>query len=67
MPEQTESSKKPKKRVKNLYLIRLDDTVLQLRKFREENPDYRPGKPCLYVGVTSRNPEVRLQAAQGRQ
>ena len=61
MPEQTESSKKPKKRVKNLYLIRLDDTVLQLRRFREENPGYRPRKPCLYVGVTSCNPAARFK------
>ena len=61
MPEETENSKKPKKPVKNLYVIRLDDAVLELRRFREENPGYRPGKPCLYVGVTSRNPEVRFR------
>ena len=61
MPEQTESSKKPKKPVKNLYVIRLDDAVLQLRRFQEENPDYRPGKPCMYVGVTSHDPVVRFK------
>ena len=61
MPEQTERSKRPKKPVRNLFAIRLDDAVLQLRNFWEKNPDYRPGKPCMYVGVTSRDPADRFK------
>ena len=51
---------------RNLYVIRLDDAVLQERKFRERNPDYRPGKPCVYVGQTSLDPETRFQQHQDR-
>ena len=47
--------------VKNLYVIRLDDAILELPAFQEQNPNYREGKPCLYVGVTSLTPEERLQ------
>lgn len=54
------------KRTKNLYVIRLDDDVLEVRKFREANPDYVEGMPCVYVGVTSLEPEARfLQHKEG--
>ena len=48
-------------RLKNLYVIRLDDAVLRKRKFRERNPDYRTGKPCVYVGVTAHDPAFRFK------
>lgn len=48
-------------RVKNLYVIRLDRSVLKESKFRKENPDYRRWKPCVYVGVTSLDPEERFR------
>ena len=53
--------------LRNLYVIRLDDAVLRDRKFRERNPDYRLRglglfrKPCVYVGQTWHDPEVRFQ------
>lgn len=53
--------------LRNLYVILLDDAVLRHRKFRERNPDYRRrrfglfGKPCVYVGETWHDPEVRFQ------
>ena len=47
--------------VRNLYVIRLDDAVLRKRKFRERNPGYQPGKPCVYVGQTSLDPDIRFQ------
>lgn len=47
--------------LRNLYVIRLDDAVLQKRKFRERNPGYQPGKPCVYVGQTALNPDDRFQ------
>ena len=31
---------------RNLYVIRLDDAVLEDSKFRKENPRYETGKPC---------------------
>ncbi len=48
------------RRTKNLYVIRLDDDVLEKRKFREANPHYVEGMPCYYVGVTSLDPEKRF-------
>ncbi len=45
---------------RNLYVVRLDDAVLEDSKFRKENPGYEPGKPCAYVGVTSHTPEERF-------
>ena len=46
---------------KNLYVIRLDDAVAELPKFRRANPGHVAGKPCMYVGVTSHDPKTRFQ------
>ena len=46
---------------RNLYVIRLDEAVLEHSKFRKENPGYEPGKPCAYVGITSLTPEERFE------
>lgn len=35
-----------------LYVIRLDDAVLNKKKFMDSNPRYQPGKPCYYVGAS---------------
>ena len=48
-------------REKNLYVIRLDNAVLDNPRFRKANPAYRKGKPCYYVGVTSRSPDERFR------
>lgn len=45
----------------NIYVIELDPSVLEVKKFREANPLYIPGKPCVYVGMTGHNPEKRFQ------
>ncbi|WP_419950528.1 hypothetical protein [Candidatus Palauibacter sp.] len=58
MPQKTDRPNKP---VKNLYVIWLDPAVLELKRFRNENPGYRQGKPCSYVGVTSHPPEIRFK------
>jgi predicted GIY-YIG superfamily endonuclease len=44
----------------NIYVIELSKEVLSVKKFREANPDYVPGKPLAYVGMTSRTPEERF-------
>ncbi len=46
---------------KNLYVIRLDDSVTALKRFREANPDHLTGKACMYVGVTSHDPKTRFE------
>lgn len=47
----------------NLYVILLDEAVLERRKFRELNPGYRYRwqKPCVYVGVTAYHPKKRFE------
>ena len=45
----------------NIYVIELDKEILQLKKFREANPDYQEGKPCVYVGMTGKTPTERFE------
>ena len=45
----------------NIYVIELDKQVLEKKKFREANPDYVVGSPCVYVGMTSKTPEERFE------
>jgi predicted GIY-YIG superfamily endonuclease len=44
----------------NVYVIRLDETVLKNRRFRAANPGYKKGQPCVYVGATGLSPEERF-------
>lgn len=48
-------------RHRNIYVIELRKEVLEDRKFAEMNPNYIPGKPCVYVGMTARSPEERFE------
>lgn len=43
-----------------VYVIRLDPAVLTSKKFREANPQYVPGLPCVYVGYTGLPIEERF-------
>jgi len=45
----------------SIYVIELKKDVLKHRKFKEANPNYIPGKPCVYVGYTSKTPEERFE------
>lgn len=55
-------SKRPRKDQQYfVYVIRLDDEVLQKKKFREANPNYKEGKPCYYVGYSSKPPNERAE------
>jgi len=44
----------------NVYVIELSKDVLHERRFKKCNPGYIPGKPCLYVGMTGLDPDVRF-------
>ncbi len=44
----------------HVYVIELSKDVLQQGKFSKCNPDYVPGKPCVYVGMTGLDPDVRF-------
>jgi hypothetical protein len=44
-----------------LYVIRLDDKVLDIKKFRDRNKGYVDGKPCSYVGTSVHDPDTRFE------
>lgn len=44
----------------HVYVIELSPDVLLLARFRKCNPNYVDGKPCVYVGMTGLNPDVRF-------
>jgi predicted GIY-YIG superfamily endonuclease len=44
----------------HVYVIELSRDVLKERRFRKNNPGYIEGKPCVYVGMTGLDPDVRF-------
>lgn len=44
----------------NVYVIELSKDVLHEGKFKKCNPGYITGKPCVYVGMTGLDPDVRF-------
>ncbi len=41
-------------------MIELSKDVLYEARFKKSNPDYVTGKPCVYVGMTGLDPDVRF-------
>jgi hypothetical protein len=44
----------------HVYVIELSKDVLHESRFRKANPEYVTGKPCVYVGMTGLDPDVRF-------
>jgi predicted GIY-YIG superfamily endonuclease len=44
----------------HVYVIELSREVLDVPRFRKNNPHYIDGKPCVYVGMTGLDPDVRF-------
>lgn len=44
----------------HVYVIELSGGVLDEPRFRKANPDYVAGRPCVYVGMTGLNPDLRF-------
>lgn len=44
----------------HVYVIELSKDVLYEARFKRCNPNYIPGKPCVYVGMTGLNPDLRF-------
>jgi hypothetical protein len=44
----------------HVYVIELSKDVLYKGRFKKANPDYVMGKPCVYVGMTGLDPDVRF-------
>lgn len=49
------------RRRRNLYVITLAPEVLRERGFRQRNPAYVEGMPCVYVGMTIHEPGDRFE------
>jgi hypothetical protein len=50
----------PRRSHYHVYVIELSRDVLLERRFRDANPAYIDGKPCVYVGMTGLDPDVRF-------
>lgn len=44
----------------HVYVVELSKDVLDEPKFRRANREYDPRKPCVYVGMTGLDPDVRF-------
>jgi hypothetical protein len=44
----------------HVYVIELSKDVLHEGRFRKCNPEYVESKPCIYVGMTGLDPDVRF-------
>ena len=44
----------------HVYVVELARRVLEEKRFMKANPAYKSGKPCVYVGMTGLDPDVRF-------
>ncbi|TAH11907.1 MAG: hypothetical protein EAZ11_08095 [Curvibacter sp.] len=44
----------------HVYVVELSAQVLEQSKFMRANPGYITGKPCVYVGMTGLDPDIRF-------
>lgn len=44
----------------HVYVVELSNDVLLNARFMRSNPNYLPGKPCVYVGMTGLDPDLRF-------
>ena len=44
----------------HVYVVQLADAVWNNARFRRCNPDYVPGMPFVYVGMTGLDPDLRF-------
>lgn len=50
----------PRRHHHHVYVVELSQDVLYEPRFRKANPDHVPGKPCVYVGMTGLDPDLRF-------
>ena len=43
-----------------VYVILLNQAVNEHKKFKSANPDYEGVSPCVYVGMTGLDPDIRF-------
>jgi predicted GIY-YIG superfamily endonuclease len=60
MPSAARTRKRKRRHHHSVYVVELSRGVLYERKFQRANPHYNPDKPCVYVGMTGLDPDVRF-------
>ena len=50
----------PRRYHHQVYVVELSKDVLYEARFKRANPGYVAGKPCVYVGMTGLNPDLRF-------
>ena len=59
-PKPPATRKRPRRARYHVYVIELSRDVLLEPRFKKRNPGYVDGKPCVYVGMTGLDPDVRF-------
>ena len=54
------AARRPRSHHYSVYVVELADRVWNVAGFRRANPDYRLGKPFVYVGMTGLDPDLRF-------
>jgi hypothetical protein len=44
----------------HVYVVQLSDAVWREQRFRKANPCYAMARPCVYVGMTGLDPDLRF-------
>lgn len=44
----------------HVYVVELSERVWNEPRFRRANPDYRFARPCVYIGMTGIDPDLRF-------
>ena len=52
--------RRPRSHHYSVYVVKLSPRVWDEPRFRKANPDYMLAKPCVYVGMTGLEPDVRF-------
>jgi hypothetical protein len=50
----------------HVYVVELSDRVWYGSSFHKANPDWKLGKPFVYVGMTGLDPDLRFERSQDR-
>lgn len=60
VPQSPTMPRRTPRRHHSVYVVELSKEVLLEAKFRRNNPQYVDGMPCVYVGMTGLDPDVRF-------
>jgi hypothetical protein len=54
------STSRAPRQAHHVYVVLLDDRVWNEPAFRKANPDHTLARPCVYVGMTGLDPDLRF-------